>query len=197
MSFKVKDAHWELMVSFMEENPSLATGRFSGPNGRASLKMLWGELTQKLNALGYGERSPEKWQKTWTDLKYIIKKKATNYNTNLNATGGGPPTEAPLNSYERRMLQILGDSFYKGAGSAEIAVPSSSKAAPGPMPRDTPPPDQENEHSYSYQPPQKRRRKNKIEDKYEETINILKEINQTVARASKKFLPALIIWQRQ
>lgn len=71
MSFKVKEAHWELMVSFMEEHHFLATGRFVAPNARNNAKLLWKELSDQLNALGYGERSPEKWQKVSSDLSKI------------------------------------------------------------------------------------------------------------------------------
>lgn len=40
----------------------------------------------------------------------------------MNTTGGGPPNEPPLNKFERRVLQILGESFYRGTGCEEIAV---------------------------------------------------------------------------
>lgn len=63
MAFKLKDSHWEVIISFMEENKSIATGRFIGPNGKENNKKLWQELAQQLNALGQGERSVEKWQK--------------------------------------------------------------------------------------------------------------------------------------
>lgn len=69
MSFKLKEVHWETMISFMEEHNSLAVGRISAPNGRATMKELWRELSEKLNALKHGERSPEKWQKVSDLLK--------------------------------------------------------------------------------------------------------------------------------
>lgn len=63
MSFKLKDPHWEMIISFLENNKDMAMGRFFGPEGKHQIKRLWQDLAASLNSLGLGERSPEKWQK--------------------------------------------------------------------------------------------------------------------------------------
>lgn len=62
-SFKTREEHWLLMIDFMEKHPDFACGRLSTPSARNKFKELWRELTNKLNSLGYGERSWEKWNK--------------------------------------------------------------------------------------------------------------------------------------
>ncbi|VEN44926.1 unnamed protein product [Callosobruchus maculatus] len=63
MSFKLRDEHWETMLTFFEAHPDLSHGRLKGLNARERAKQLWAELSQKLNSLGFGERSVDKWQK--------------------------------------------------------------------------------------------------------------------------------------
>ena len=59
----MREEHWEVLVSFLEQHKELATGRFLGPNGKQKHKNLWNELSLKLNSLGFGQRSSDKWQK--------------------------------------------------------------------------------------------------------------------------------------
>lgn len=42
---------------------NFARGQFSGPTGKLTQRKLWEELSQKLNSLGYGSKTTEKWQK--------------------------------------------------------------------------------------------------------------------------------------
>lgn len=56
-------SHWEVLVSFMEHHDSFAKGKFAGPTGKAIHRQLWERLSSELNALGFGNRSVEKWQK--------------------------------------------------------------------------------------------------------------------------------------
>ncbi|VEN45295.1 unnamed protein product [Callosobruchus maculatus] len=51
------------MLTFFEAHPDLSHGRLKGLNARERAKQLWAELSQKLNSLGFGERSVDKWQK--------------------------------------------------------------------------------------------------------------------------------------
>lgn len=60
---KVRDQHWEIIINFMEAHPNLAVGRLDVPNARDVQRKLWQELSEELNALGYGEKSSDKWQK--------------------------------------------------------------------------------------------------------------------------------------
>lgn len=70
---KVRDQHWEVMITFMEAYPSLATGRLDVPNAREIHKKLWQELAEQLNAIGYGEKSSDKWQKVNKIIKIFSK----------------------------------------------------------------------------------------------------------------------------
>lgn len=58
--------HWDIIINFMELHPDFARNRVAGPTGRETIKKLWNELTNKLNSLGLGERTVQKWQKVIT-----------------------------------------------------------------------------------------------------------------------------------
>ncbi|KAF5278232.1 hypothetical protein FQR65_LT15721 [Abscondita terminalis] len=133
MAFKVDERHWEIITNFVENYPVVATGKFQGPNGKSHYRKLWEELTLQLNSAGLGQRSTEKWQKTWTDFKYTLKKKASAHHQDLNQTGGGPAKIPKLNYLEMRMLHVLGKTFYSGLDVKEMVVvrhvPSTLNAA--------------------------------------------------------------------
>lgn len=149
MAFKISESHWQLLCAFMESHPDFATGKFTGPKGKAVHRQLWEQLSHELNSLGLGTRTVEKWQKvsvyyrpityitvlisikhiklicifqSWADLKYSIKKKATLQRQELQATGGGKPANISLTQYEERVLAVLGQSFFEGVGSEECGV---------------------------------------------------------------------------
>ncbi|KAG5887217.1 hypothetical protein JTB14_010798 [Gonioctena quinquepunctata] len=119
MAFKVTGNHWDIIINFMELHPDLARGRIDGPCGKDTFKRLWTELTLELKATGLGERPVQKWQKTWTDFKYALKKEASDIKADLNGTGGGPARGSNLTDLENRILNLLGKTFYKGLGRAE------------------------------------------------------------------------------
>ncbi|KAJ8913350.1 hypothetical protein NQ315_008740 [Exocentrus adspersus] len=75
MSFKVREAHWQVLHEEMDKNAVLATGKFVGPKGRENYKKLWDEAAKKLNSLGYGLKSTDKWQKGFVNLNvvYLLK----------------------------------------------------------------------------------------------------------------------------
>lgn len=79
------------------------------------------KLTQKLNYLGYGEKTTEKWQKTWADIKYLLKKVSL-IKKDISMTGGGAGSQSKLNAYEERIVGILGKSFIEGVGSTECGL---------------------------------------------------------------------------
>ncbi|KAJ8914900.1 hypothetical protein NQ315_016054 [Exocentrus adspersus] len=60
---KVREAHWQVLYEEMDKNAVLATGKFVGPKGRENYKKLWDGAAKKLNSLGYGVKSTDKWQK--------------------------------------------------------------------------------------------------------------------------------------
>lgn len=122
-TFKVTSGHWDIFVDFFGTYPDLAKGRFSASsNGKDLYKKLWNELTLQLNSLGLGEKTTEKWQKTWSDFKCGLKKKAAEISRMQRITGGGPPFEKKLTEVEMKLLAILGETFYKGCNVPEQGV---------------------------------------------------------------------------
>ncbi|KAJ8953383.1 hypothetical protein NQ318_023500 [Aromia moschata] len=83
---------------------------------------MWIELTQKLNSVGLGHKTVDKWQKSWSDYKQNLKKKAAEIDRSRKLTGGGPGSEKMLSEFDLKVLGILGESFYKGVGVEEIGV---------------------------------------------------------------------------
>ncbi|XP_018562205.1 uncharacterized protein LOC108904223 [Anoplophora glabripennis] len=63
--------HFTKMFDFFEANPGLATGQLPKINYRKK----WRDLTEILNQQGIGEKTTEKWQKTWSDYKLHLRKK--------------------------------------------------------------------------------------------------------------------------
>ncbi|CAH1101479.1 unnamed protein product [Psylliodes chrysocephalus] len=119
MAFKIKEEHMEVLIDFMETHNDFATGRLSTNNAKEKYKLLWTELTIRLNSLGLGERTKEKWQKTWTDYKCNLKKKASEIKNAQEGTGGGPELKKQLSNMEMRVLSLLGNTFYEGCGTPE------------------------------------------------------------------------------
>ncbi|CAH1997241.1 unnamed protein product [Acanthoscelides obtectus] len=63
----------------------------------------------------------DKWQKSWSDYKLNLKKRAAEIERSRNLTGGGPACSKTLNDFELKILEILGESFFKGTGTQELA----------------------------------------------------------------------------
>lgn len=63
MSFKIREEHISTLANFMEDNIEFARGRLSSANSRDQFRKLWLDLTNRLNSLGYGGRTVEKWQR--------------------------------------------------------------------------------------------------------------------------------------
>ncbi|KAJ8915554.1 hypothetical protein NQ315_012438 [Exocentrus adspersus] len=79
---------WEIFLSFFESHQELVTGRLNTATGRETYKKLWKELTLQLNSARYGVKITEKWQKTWSDFKCSLKKKASEIRRSQQQTGG-------------------------------------------------------------------------------------------------------------
>ncbi|CAG9840671.1 unnamed protein product [Diabrotica balteata] len=127
MSFKLTEGHWNVLLEFMEQLKEFVKGQFSGPTGRIIQRKLWEELAQLLNSLGEGSKPVEKWQKTWSDIKYSIKRKASAKKQDIAVTGGGPKVKPELNQLEERVINILGKTFYEGVSVSECGIPSTSE----------------------------------------------------------------------
>ncbi|XP_072382191.1 uncharacterized protein [Diabrotica undecimpunctata] len=111
---RVNADHWAILLDFAEKNPSIITNRFPGCNGKEKVTELWKQLSNKLNALGYGEKTTAEWKKTLIDWKSKVKGKAAGIKTYESKTGGGPSCSQQLSSYELRLLSIMGNPSYEG-----------------------------------------------------------------------------------
>lgn len=60
---RVRTEHWALLLSICEKNPELITNRFNGPEGKSKGHILWQNVAQQLNSLGFGEKTKEDWRK--------------------------------------------------------------------------------------------------------------------------------------
>ncbi|KAK9745527.1 Myb/SANT-like DNA-binding domain [Popillia japonica] len=188
---KPNEKHWEIILSYLESHPGVAIGRVDGPNARQQLKKYWEELAVRLNSMGYESRSGEKWRKTWTDFKYNLKKKHSEIQQNMKATGGGG-TNKFLNVFEERALQLIRNTFSLGVGEEEVGFSKNNvvvEELPLNHPGDS---SQENEFIEESSPQllnksasedhnyQRKRKHAELEDAYGETIGILKEIKNTL-----------------
>ncbi|KAI4470597.1 myb/sant-like dna-binding domain [Holotrichia oblita] len=99
----------------------MVTGRIVGPNGRNILRKKWEELTTLLNSLGYGSKTSEKWQKTWSDYKYHLKRKASDIKRNQVQPGGGA-FHKDFKEHELLVLNLMGPTFYEGLGNDEVGI---------------------------------------------------------------------------
>ncbi|KAJ8914786.1 hypothetical protein NQ315_014528 [Exocentrus adspersus] len=99
MSFKVREAHWQVLHEEMDKNAVLATGKFVGPKRRENYKKLWDEAAKKLNSLGYGVKNTDKWQKTWIDYKISLKNEGSKFEKKVldKQEGVYPMTDIYLN----------------------------------------------------------------------------------------------------
>ncbi|CAG9771630.1 unnamed protein product [Ceutorhynchus assimilis] len=70
-----------------------------------------------------------KYLKTWTDMKYNLKKKAAEIKKEQTKTGGGLGVTKVLTPFEERALQLLGSSFI-GLNEPEVGLPKSYSTFP-------------------------------------------------------------------
>lgn len=103
--------HWDVICDFMEKHPGLATGEINS-GCRTEYKQLWEELVNQLNTIGDLNRSVEKWQKTWVDFKYCLKKKIKakyRRTADRNFSSG----RISFNIPERRLLPLIETSMHE------------------------------------------------------------------------------------
>lgn len=65
---RVRLEHWQILLDFCEKNTEIITNKFNGPDGKAKGNVLWQSLSQKLNSLGFGEKSKDEWRKVCFSL---------------------------------------------------------------------------------------------------------------------------------
>lgn len=70
--FKASNAHWSVIVNYMEGHRELLTNKFNHVDGdNLRNKKHWEELTNNLNGLGYGCKSGDKWQLVSTSTTLV------------------------------------------------------------------------------------------------------------------------------
>ncbi|KAL4702658.1 hypothetical protein ACJJTC_012287 [Scirpophaga incertulas] len=107
-SFRVSPRQWDIIIDFIERNPSLARARRynNSANGRAEVFRLWQQVTEMLNSQGSGTT------KTYiSNYKSKLKRLVADIHANTSATGGGPPSSATLSEYDLRFLAVMGEGF--------------------------------------------------------------------------------------
>lgn len=147
---RVNVDHWNVLLDFAEKHPAIITQKFQGVHGRQNHIELWDELSNKLNSLGYGEKTIKEWKKgikiiqrnkykacsyqtknqiyfhsfqTLIDWKSKVKAKASGIRSYENQTGGGPPCDEKLSSVENRLLCLMEKSSYEGnPGYIEVGL---------------------------------------------------------------------------
>ncbi|KAK9709253.1 Myb/SANT-like DNA-binding domain [Popillia japonica] len=126
---KVKPTQWNIMLEFLEEHPQLITQKFDGINGREEYNKLWAELSNKLNAMGLGSKSVEKWQRSLVDWKQKVKSKAQALREEQQRTGGGDVQTPSLNDNELRLINLMGWTAIRGNGNIELGLTPTTTAA--------------------------------------------------------------------
>ncbi|KAJ8929635.1 hypothetical protein NQ314_011483 [Rhamnusium bicolor] len=120
---RVTNDHWNVLIQFAENHNEIITNRFHGLNGRQSCSKLWTDLTEQLNALGYGEKTTEEWKKTLADWKCKTKSKAAKIRQNQRQTGGGVPQNIVILSHnEERLLALMGTTALEGDSEMEYGI---------------------------------------------------------------------------
>ncbi|CAG9817731.1 unnamed protein product [Phaedon cochleariae] len=109
-SFRVRPEHKEVILEEAEKNFVLITKNFSKANARAHYNKSWSLLTARLNSLGYGDKSEDKWRRLFVDWISLTKSKYTEIKKDREKTGGGPPNNIQLNPQEERLMAMKGYS---------------------------------------------------------------------------------------
>lgn len=124
---RVHPNHWELLLSFLEKYPEMLTGKFVCVNAKHKSQQLWEEVTTKLNSLGLGEKTSEKWKIALQDWKYKVKMKIAVMKTSQSGTGGGPSTGVKLTPHEERLMSLVG---WSAIGNEKIPESGVSSVMP-------------------------------------------------------------------
>nr|CAI5867921.1 unnamed protein product [Callosobruchus analis] len=106
---RVRSEHWQVILEFGENNRELITGKYSTSQGKTKMNELWLKLANRLNSMGFGEKSIDSWRK-----KSKTKTKAVTLKRENEKTGGGPKMLPPLTDLENRLLALMGKTAISG-----------------------------------------------------------------------------------
>lgn len=60
---KFNSEHHEVILTFAEKHPEIITNKHMGPQGYQNNKVLWEQLKDHLNSLGYGNLTVNEYKK--------------------------------------------------------------------------------------------------------------------------------------
>ncbi|KFM78177.1 hypothetical protein X975_17840, partial [Stegodyphus mimosarum] len=98
----------EMIVSYMEQNTSLAQGKLSIEFSKSDRRQKWKELSEMLNAERFGpKKTSDQWRKTWNDQKALIRCKAAKIKNSGSITSHNGIRDR-LTPIEERLLKLAG-----------------------------------------------------------------------------------------
>ncbi|XP_041972929.1 uncharacterized protein LOC121728749 isoform X2 [Aricia agestis] len=135
-SARVSEAQWNIILNFLDRNPSLAKSRSynNSAKGRAQATQLWQEVADALNAEVSGTyKTPKDWSIYVSNYKSKLKKIVSGINADVSGTGGGPPRGGSLTHIDTRFLAIMEQGFAKTEPDVSVKA-FSEPYSPTPIP---------------------------------------------------------------
>ncbi|XP_023243047.1 uncharacterized protein LOC111641154 [Centruroides sculpturatus] len=111
---KISDEQKEILVTYIENNKKLNSGKFDNEFTRKKQLHMWSELVEKLNACFGAKKSIVEWKKCWLDMKRNAKEKASRIRNSREKTGGGRESSEKLSSLQERIISLMGDTVVLG-----------------------------------------------------------------------------------
>ncbi|XP_031352680.1 uncharacterized protein LOC116177740 [Photinus pyralis] len=109
-----------ILVQFLKKNKNVVAGKTSPNFTNKNIHEKWKTVAASLNSTGRPYKDWKNWRKTWQDLYSRVKAKAARINRSTNQTGGGPPSDEKLTTFEQDIVDtfikpvvVEGDSLIK------------------------------------------------------------------------------------
>ncbi|KAF0719132.1 Uncharacterized protein FWK35_00027386, partial [Aphis craccivora] len=117
---KVTDEQKVLLVSLLENNPRLFSGKFGADFSFDDSIKKRKSIISKLESCSTGNKGKSvDWKRTWSDLKRNVKEKASKLRSSYRATGGGEASKEKLSELEKRIVGIIGETMIEGHKSVQ------------------------------------------------------------------------------
>ncbi|XP_071570223.1 uncharacterized protein [Temnothorax nylanderi] len=120
----------EALITYLEEHPHVASGKFTTMNSHAQLQGSWEDLATFLNSLvpKGKEKDVKSWKTTWRDLKSKISEKVQKLRKGRAATGNNP-IDIILSEVDKRILGIIGHEYVQGITGVPDSFPEEHNAS--------------------------------------------------------------------
>ncbi|XP_077255607.1 uncharacterized protein LOC143893762 [Temnothorax americanus] len=114
----------EALVTYLEQHPHVASGKFYTLEGKNTLQGNWEELAKHLNSLTPNEKVKDykSWKITWRDLKSKVSDKVQKLRKGRAATGNNP-VNIVLSELDKRILGIIGHEYVQGLSDVPDSFP--------------------------------------------------------------------------